>query len=207
MCSAYLSRIAVWHVDKFEFPLHAQGVYHDLPGRSPVMGAAGRRDPQHFHRMRTSSGPLCTRHPHVCAQKACCCAVAAKICGRPIRPCRHCSRDGAAPSLVGEHTDGLASARGRGRCRSRHVDQPIPRSATVFGQTGRTLQARGHDRVSATVSILARSASRPFGGELDGEVIDGVSQVRPRGQEPQVHWARKRKSGLRMQQMSASLAT
>jgi hypothetical protein len=62
---AYLSRIAAWHVDKFEFPLHAHGVYHDLPGRSPVMGAAGRRDPQHFHRVRTASGPLCTRHPHV----------------------------------------------------------------------------------------------------------------------------------------------
>jgi len=62
---AYLSRIAAWHVDKFEFPLHAHGVYNDLPGRSPVMGAAGRRVPQHFHRVRTASGPLCTRHPHV----------------------------------------------------------------------------------------------------------------------------------------------
>ena len=30
--------------------------------------------------------------------------------------------------------------------RSRSVDQTIPRSATVFGQTGRILQARGHDR-------------------------------------------------------------
>jgi hypothetical protein len=99
------------HVDKLEFPLHAQGVYHDLPGRRSVMGAARRPDPQHFHRVRTGSGPLCTRHPHVYAQKACCCAVAAKICGRPIRPCRHCSRDGAAPSLAGEHTDGLARTR------------------------------------------------------------------------------------------------
>ena len=118
MCSAYLSRIAAWHVDKFVFPFHAQGVCHDLPGRSPVMGAARRRDPQHFHRVRTGSGPLCTRHPHVCAQKACCCAMASKICGRPIRPCRHCSRDDAAPSLAGEHTDGLAPARGRVRCRA-----------------------------------------------------------------------------------------
>ena len=65
MCSVYLSRIAARHVDKLEFPLHAQGVYHDLPGRSVVMGAAGRPDPQHFHRVRTGPGPLCTRHPHV----------------------------------------------------------------------------------------------------------------------------------------------
>jgi hypothetical protein len=105
---AYLSRIAAWYVDKFEFPPHAQGVYNDLPARSSVMGAAGGRDPQHFHRVRTGSGPLCTRHPHVCAHKACCCAVASKICGRPIRPCGHCSCDGAAPSLAGEYTDGLA---------------------------------------------------------------------------------------------------
>lgn len=96
------------------------------------------------------------------------------VAGR-FRPCRHCSCDGAAPSRAGEYTGGLASARGRGRCRAagawisrsqgqrQHSDKravPYKRGGTIG--------------VPATVSILARSVSRPFGGGL-GEVIDGVS--------------------------------
>ena len=34
------------------------------------MGAARRRNPQHFHRIRTGSVPLRTSHPHLCAQPA-----------------------------------------------------------------------------------------------------------------------------------------
>jgi hypothetical protein len=36
----------------------------------PCPGAAGRRNPQHFHRVRTGLAPLRTSHPHVCAQAA-----------------------------------------------------------------------------------------------------------------------------------------
>jgi hypothetical protein len=113
----YSSRIAALHVDKLEFLLHAHGVYRDLPCKSPVMGVAGRRDPSISTGCAQGSAVM-HKTSTCCAHKACCCAVASKICVRPIRPCGHRSCDGAAPSLAGEYTDGLASARGRGRCRA-----------------------------------------------------------------------------------------
>ena len=50
------------------------------------------------------------------------------------------------PVLRGVHRWPGVGSRARPLPRSRSVDQTIPRSATVFGQTGRILQARGHDR-------------------------------------------------------------
>lgn len=50
------------------------------------------------------------------------------------------------PVLRGVHRWPGAGSRAWPLPRSRSVDQTIPRSATVFGQTGRIFQARGHDR-------------------------------------------------------------
>ena len=165
MCSAYLSRIAARHVDKLEFPLYAQGVYHDLPGRGPVMGAAGRPDPQHFHRVRTGPGPLCTRNPHVVHTKP----VAAQwsprsVAGRSGRAgtaratARHPVLRGSTPMAWHRLASAAVAAQpARGSADPKASDsirtnEPYLTSEVTIGGT-------------ATVSILARSVSMPSGGE------------------------------------------
>ena len=105
---------------QFHPSLRAQGVHCAVPGRHPARGAVSRRNPQRFHRTRTGIRPLRTRHPHVCAQKARCRAVAV----RDHRPA-----DPAVPALLarrpGTRSCGRAlrkvrrgPRRGRGRFRA-----------------------------------------------------------------------------------------
>jgi hypothetical protein len=80
------------------------------------------------------------------------------------------------PVLRGEYTDGLASARGRGRCRAAGTWIRRSQGQRQYSDKRAVPYKRGvTSGVPAAVSILARSVSRPFGGELGGEVIDGVS--------------------------------
>jgi hypothetical protein len=86
---------------QFRFSPHAQGAAGAFPGKRPVMGAARPRNPQHFHRVRTGSAPLCTGHPHACAQ------TAGKQSSYPQR---------AAPCVPGQaHPDARLQARGQMR--------------------------------------------------------------------------------------------
>ena len=77
--------------------------------------------------------------------------------------------------LAGEYTDGLASARERGRSRAAGTWISRSQGQRQYSDRRAVPYKRGRDRGTATVSILARLVSMPFGGKLGGEVIDGVS--------------------------------
>jgi hypothetical protein len=182
---------------QFHFPLHAQGVDCALPGRRPVTGAVRKRNPQHFHRARTDPARFCTRHPHVCAQKA----VAAPGPARP--PVGRSGRAGTASRRLGIQSCGRARGWPAGTFPPPESDKappcmrwrglPRPRRAKP---TSRPCWRRappagaGYPCQGRVARFLERSRGRPrvvpvSSGESISTASAGV-RARARGQEFQV---------------------